>query len=329
MVEHGDTVSINPGGKMFKRIKTDFVAATFRILRLLLSITIWSCHVWLAPAFRLCHRLAAATFGFRGLRAERKKIGAAILQVKTFRNLSLRGVKRLRGASEATPEIPRLAPIKLHSPMKNEIATPQGLAMTCQESDSVRIHHSKLFQLRSRATRIASISRIWAQGAKGSRVQEKIIIKGKPSTPRPLDPLNPSGFTLIELIVAVVIVGILAATVLPRIDFGTTSSTASVGGAAYMVASDIRYAQECAMATLTSKTITFSAGANSYSFALTPNNLDPTGRLPSGVTTTALTLTFNSLGEPIAGGGSIVTVSDGVTTKTITVTNYTGKVTIS
>jgi hypothetical protein len=96
-----------------------------------------------------------------------------------------------------------------------------------------------------------------------------------------------------------------------------------------MIASDIRYTQECAMATRASKTITFSSGANSYSFALTPNNLDPTGQLPSGVTTTALTLTFNSLGEPTAGGGSSVTVSAGGITRTITVTQYTGKVSIS
>ena len=279
---------------MFKRIKTEFVAATFRILRLLLSITIWSCHVWLAPAFRLCHRLAAATFGFRGLRAERKKIAASFLRVKTFRNLSLRGVKRLRGASEATPEIPRLTPIKIHSPMKNEIATPQGLAMTCQESDSVRIHHSKLFQLRSRAARIASIPGIWSRGAKGSRVQEKIIIKSKPSNPRTLDPLNPSGFTLIEVIVVMIIIGILAATVISRINFGATSSTTSANGAAYMIASDIRYVQECAMANRVSKSVTFTSGQNSYTFPATvpsTSSLDPSGRLPSE-TTTGTTITF-------------------------------------
>jgi MSHA pilin protein MshC len=329
MVEHGDTVSINPGGKMFKRIKTEFVAATFRILRLLLSITIWSCHVWLTPAFRLCHRLAAATFGFRGLRADRKKIAATILHVKTFRNLSLRGVKRLRGASEATPEIPRLAPINLHNPINNDIATPPGFAMTCQESDSVRIHHSKLFQLRSRAARIASIPRIWAQGAKGSRVQEKAIIKGKPSNPRPLDPLNPSGFTLIEVIAVMIIVGILAATVISRINFGTTSSTASANGAAYMIASDIRYAQEWAMATRSSRTVSFTSGQSSYTSPVTGSPI----YLPTGATiSNDFSVTFNSLGEPITTtpvGVWSVGVSAGGLPKTIAVLNYTGKVSIS
>jgi prepilin-type N-terminal cleavage/methylation domain-containing protein len=134
--------------------------------------------------------------------------------------------------------------------------------------------------------------------------------------------------TLIEVIVVMIIIGIVAAMVLPKIDFGGTSSKASVDGAANMIASDIRYTQECAMATRTSKTITFSAGGNSYSFNPT-NNLDPTGRLPYGVTTTALTLTFNSLGEPTVGGGSSVTVSGGGQTRTISVVNYTGKVNIS
>jgi len=45
-----------------------------------------------------------------------------------------------------------------------------------------------------------------------------------------------------------IIIGILAAIVLPRIDFGATSSTVSADGAVYMIASDIRYAQEFATA---------------------------------------------------------------------------------
>ena len=200
---------------MFKRIETEFVAATFRVLRLLLSITIWSCHARVAPTVRLGHGLAAAAFRLRGLRKDRTKIAAAFLQAKAFHILSLQGVKQLPGQAPANPEILRLSLDKLSNPMKNEIATPPGLAMPCQESDRVRIHPSKLFQLRSRAIRIALIPRIWAQAAKGSRVQENIKIESKPSNPRTLDPLNPSGSTLIELIVTIIIIGILAAILLP------------------------------------------------------------------------------------------------------------------
>ena len=282
---------------MFKKIKNDLAAVTFDLHRLLLALTIWSCHIWVAPTFRLCHVLAAATFGLRSLRIDRNRIAATILQVEAT---------GYEADKILTP------PIVRSSPGKNKTL-------------EARIHYCKVFELRSAVTLIESIPRIWNHRVMGTRGQEKII-KNKPSAPRTLEPLNPSGFTLIELIVVMVIIGILAATVLPRIDFGATSSRASVDGAAYMVASDIRYTQECAMATRTSKTITFSAGANSYSFALTPNNLDPTGQLPSGVTTSALTLTFNSLGEPTAGGGGWITVSGGGQSKTITVLQYTGKV---
>ena len=247
---------------MLGKMQTDFVAVTLRLLRLLSAITIWSCHAWVAPTFRLCH----------GLAAELHPI-----------------TKRAETDSYVMPNPESVMPNLFRHLFK-----------------------TALFQ-----HLVCSFSGFSRRGL------------NKPSPPRTLEPLNPSGFTLIELIVVMIIIGILAATVLPRIDFGSTSSRASAAGAANMIASDIRYTQECAMATRASKTITFSSGANSYSFALTPNNLDPTGQLPSGVTTTALTLTFNSLGEPTAGGGSSVTVSAGGITRTITVTQYTGKVSIS
>jgi type II secretory pathway pseudopilin PulG len=138
--------------------------------------------------------------------------------------------------------------------------------------------------------------------------------------------LNSNGISLIEFILVMVIIAILTAVIIPRVGFDTPTRV-SVEGGAHMVASDIRYAQECAMATRTSKTITFSGG-NSYSF--TPsNNLDPSGQLPSGITASALILTFNSLGEPTAGGGGSVTISGSGGTKTVSISNYTGKVSIN
>ena len=134
--------------------------------------------------------------------------------------------------------------------------------------------------------------------------------------------------TLIEIIMVMVIIGILAATVLPRIDFGATSSRASVDGAAYMIASDIRYAQEFAMANRVSKSVIFTSVSSVYTFNPT-NNLDSSGRLPSGVTISDFTVTFNSLGEPTTGGGGSVAISGGGLPKTVSVVNYTGKVNIS
>jgi len=145
---------------------------------------------------------------------------------------------------------------------------------------------------------------------------------------------NFKGMTLIEVIVVMIIIGILAAIVIPRFDF-TTSSRASADGAVYMIASDIRYVQECAMANRVSKSITFTLNQNFYTFPATvpsTSSLDPSGRLPSGVTIgTTVTFTFNSLGEPTTSSPGVwaVTVSAGGVTRTITVLQYTGKVNVS
>lgn len=140
--------------------------------------------------------------------------------------------------------------------------------------------------------------------------------------------LNSNGFTLIETIIVLVIMAILAAVAIPRIGFDISSRT-SVEGAAYMIASDLRYAQEFAMANRVSKTVAFTSGTSVYNFSPS-HNLDPSGRLPSGVTITKdLRVKFNSLGEPtFEVGDGTVTISGGGTSKTIHVENYTGKVSI-
>ena len=135
--------------------------------------------------------------------------------------------------------------------------------------------------------------------------------------------------TIIEVIVVMMIIGILAAVVIPKLGLPTTTSTASVDGAAYMVASDIRYAQEFAMANGVSKSVNFTSGSSIYTFSPS-SGLDPSGQLPSGVTiNNNYTIAFNSLGEPITGGGGSVAVTSGGLTRTISVVNYTGKVDIS
>ena len=128
------------------------------------------------------------------------------------------------------------------------------------------------------------------------------------------------GFTTIELIMVMIIIAVIAVTAIPKF---TSMSVVSVGGAAEMIQADIRYTQELAMAGYEAKTITFASGSSSYSVD------SETQELPSGVTiSNNFTVTFNSLGEPIAGGGGSVSISGAGNSNTITVSDYTGKTTI-
>jgi prepilin-type N-terminal cleavage/methylation domain-containing protein len=129
------------------------------------------------------------------------------------------------------------------------------------------------------------------------------------------------GFTLVELIMVVILIGVLAVNFAPK--FLDTSGF-SLEGAAAMAAADIRYTQELAMGTHTSKTIEFTATKTYYT--VDSRNVN----LPSRVTiSSGATFTFNSLGEPTTGGGSSVTLSAGTDTKTIAVDSYTGRVSSS
>ncbi len=125
------------------------------------------------------------------------------------------------------------------------------------------------------------------------------------------------GFTIIELIMVVVLIGILAVSVVPK--FMDTSAISLQGGAAMAVA-DIRYTQELAMSTHAPKTITFTTNYTYYTVNSQTMNLPSRVSISSGAT-----FTFNSLGEPTAGGGSSVEIQAGSSTKTITVESYTGR----
>jgi prepilin-type N-terminal cleavage/methylation domain-containing protein len=129
------------------------------------------------------------------------------------------------------------------------------------------------------------------------------------------------GFTLIELIMVVVLISILAVSVVPK--FLDTSGFSLAGGAA-MATADIRYTQELAMGTHSSKSIVFTTSNTYYTVDSRTINLPSKVSISSGAT-----FTFNSLGEPTTGGGSSVILSAGAETKTITVDSYTGRVSSS
>ena len=135
---------------------------------------------------------------------------------------------------------------------------------------------------------------------------------------------NPRGVTLVELVMIIVLLGILAVSVVPK--FMDMSAFKLEGGAA-MVVADIRYTQELAMSTHSSKTIDFpnvAGGADYYTVNSQTVNLPSKVIIPNG---NGATFNFNPLGEPVGGGGS-VTIEAGGNQKIITVQDDTGQVSI-
>ncbi len=138
---------------------------------------------------------------------------------------------------------------------------------------------------------------------------------------------GPSGFSLIELVMVIVLIGIVMAVAVPKL---RKTSDFSLEGSASMIVADIRHAQELAMATHDDKNVVFTLNGASYTVETGSDGVFRTVDLPSGVTITSadVTFTFNPLGEPTVGGGSSVTISADSNSKTVTVTNYTGRTSI-
>lgn len=144
---------------------------------------------------------------------------------------------------------------------------------------------------------------------------------------------NKAGFTMIELVIVIILVGILAAVVAPKIN----TDAGQVPPAADIVASDVQYTQMYAMTNNTSACITLATGAATYNYAGawaggvctggTARDLAVVG--PNVTVSAGQTLAFNSLGEPYGlAAPATITVANGAATKSIVVNAYTGKVTV-
>jgi MSHA pilin protein MshC len=127
-------------------------------------------------------------------------------------------------------------------------------------------------------------------------------------------PSNANGFTILEIIVVIVIIGILAVSIGYR--FFSTSETSTIAGVDQAIA-DIQYVQTLAMGTMTPQSISFTNASGAYNMA------GETRTLPgNAVAGTTITFTFNSLGEPTAGGDQTLPIGS----KQIKVWAITGKV---
>ncbi|WP_176637305.1 pilus assembly FimT family protein [Desulfolutivibrio sulfoxidireducens] len=123
-------------------------------------------------------------------------------------------------------------------------------------------------------------------------------------------PWGHGGFTLVEIIAAVILLGILAAVAVAMYDEGNADAVAE----AETFKSHLRYAQIRAMGDIYPWTIT--VGGSSSTLSTTnpsigtptlPGESGATHTLRDGVTVTAGTFTFDWRGRATAGGGTSVT----------------------
>lgn len=128
------------------------------------------------------------------------------------------------------------------------------------------------------------------------------------------------GFTLLEFVAVITIVSILS--VIIMISYPSTGSF-SLSSLTEQLKRDIRYTQTLAMSLNTNYTITTSA--SNYTISPTPPEGAVTVTMPTGVTLSANSITFNSMGNPSNLSAVVITITTtGVGSNTLTVVPETG-----
>ena len=139
---------------------------------------------------------------------------------------------------------------------------------------------------------------------------------------------NARGFSAIEIIMVIVIVGVLAVVFMPRL----STVPISLATAVSTIQSDLRLAQELAMSRNptpgTPIGITFGAGTGTYTLTDPAGALTIVRNLPSGVVfSVGGTIAFNKHGEPET--IATISVQAGGVTSNITVEAFSGRSIVS
>ncbi len=137
------------------------------------------------------------------------------------------------------------------------------------------------------------------------------------------------GFTLVEMVVVIVILGIIAVVVLPRF---TDRGSFDARGFSDELAALVRYGQKVAIAQHRNVYVVTSGGSVSLCFDAACSQPVPnpaggnfTRSAPSGVSLTGASLSFDALGRPSAPAAFTIGAS-GFTARTLTVEKETGYV---
>lgn len=141
------------------------------------------------------------------------------------------------------------------------------------------------------------------------------------------------GFTIIETVLVIAMLGVLG---VAAIVMTPNPSPAAVNAAARQVHSDIAYAQQNAMMTGVTSGVSFvQNGAYTVYQGTTATPLTspltntamvitPSASYNNVNINTTLVIEFNIFGAPTVGGGSSIQITNGTTTKTITIAANTG-----
>ncbi len=156
--------------------------------------------------------------------------------------------------------------------------------------------------------------------------------------------MNRKGFTLIELVMVLILIGIIAVVAIPKLSDITATNA---GAFAKKLRADMRYAQDLAMTRNQRARVTFRTSPNGYDITLGGNPVtDPATGSPfsitlntgqyAGISISAVEFAgsyveFNTLGVPFESGGMLaasksVTVSGGSISQNVTVQPQTGAV---
>lgn len=135
-------------------------------------------------------------------------------------------------------------------------------------------------------------------------------------TPAPAGPHRPRAFTLIELVVVIVLIGVMAAVAVPR--FAAASTRYRVDAAVQQIIADLNVTAALANRASASRTISFEPDDETYTLVDQPSKADPDedqvvhlGREPFGVN--LLQVTFGADTEVAVSGHGLLLESGQLT----------------